>query len=130
MGQSEQESALGKRVKVIMDSDHSRRDWSGIGSIVHVFSNPPAKEAIALEFEPGALKGLVGGFFRRTKSRYLILEYPLDRPYSLAKTLSSGSFAVVLKPKRPDFLTRETYSHEDVNYQGFAEVIRPPSNPA
>ena len=125
MGQSEQESALGKQVKVILDSDHSGKYWSGIGKIVHVFTNPPAKEAIAVEFEPGALKGLVGGFFRRTKSRYLILEYPLDRCYSLAQTLTSGSFAVLLNPKRPDFMTRETYSHEEVNPEGFARV-RPP----
>jgi hypothetical protein len=129
MGQSEQESALGRQVEVTMDSDHSGKYWSGIGKIVHVFSIPLAKEAIAVEFEPGALKGLVGGLFRRTKSRYLILEYPLDRPYSLAKTLASGSFVVVLKPKRPDFLTRETYSHEEVNYYGFAEVIPPRTNP-
>ena len=29
------------------------KDWSGVGKIVHAFSNPPAKEAIAVEFEPG-----------------------------------------------------------------------------
>jgi len=128
MGRSEQDSALGKHVLVTMSSDHSRKDWSGIGKTVHVFSNPPAKEAVAVEFEPEALKGLVGGFFRRTKSRYLILEYPLDRQYSLAKTLASGSFAVVLKPKRPDFMTRETYSHDEVSHEGFAEVNPLPRN--
>src|SRR5438552_11959039 len=122
MDQSGQDSALWKEVKVILDSDHSGKYWSGIGKIVHVFSNPPAKEAIAVEFEPGALKVLVGGLFRRTKNRYLILEYPLDRSYSLAETLTVGSFAVLLKPKRPDFMTRETYSHEEVNREGFARV--------
>ena len=122
MGESEQDSALGKQVQMVLDSDHSGKYWSGIGKIIHVFSNPPAKEAIAVQFEPGALKGLVGGPFRRTKSRYLILEYPLNRSYSLAKTLTSGSFAALLNPKRPDFMTRETYSHEEVNPEGFARV--------
>jgi hypothetical protein len=129
MGQLEQEWALGKQVKVILDSDHSGKEWSVIGKIVHVFTNPPAKEAIAVEFEPGALKGLTDGLFRRTKDQYLILEYPLDRPYTLAKTLTSGSFAMLLKPKRPDFMTLETYSREEASCEGFAEVIPLPSNP-
>lgn len=114
----DRDSVLGKWVEVIMDSDHSREEFTRRGKIVHVFSNPPAKEAIAIELEPEPRKRL----FSRTKNRYLILEYPFDRSYSLEETLVSGSFAKVLRTKRTQILNEPTYSSSETEHIGFARV--------
>ena len=74
MAPVEKRSVLGKWVQVIMDSDHSAEVLSGKGKIIHLYSNPPAREAVAIDFKSETRKGLL----RRNRNRYLILEYPPD----------------------------------------------------
>lgn len=118
-----QDSVVGRWVEITMDTDHSAESFYGKGRIIHVFSNPPAKEAVAIQFTQESKKR----FFRKNRNEYLILEFPLNQKYSVKDALATRSFARVLRPRRVELLRMETYTPRDTKPLGFAQILPLPS---
>ena len=109
---------LGRMIDMEMDSDHSSIAFVRKGKIVHIFSNPPAKQAIAVQLEPPVP---VRRFLSEREIEFVILRYRDQTGIRL--TFERGmSYAGVLEVLNKSILTKDTYRPNDVRKIGAAAI--------